>query len=89
MKYPIYQVDAFAVKPFKGNPAAVVMLEESHPGSWMQSVAQEVNLSETAFLRPKGHDYELRWFTPRLKSIYAGMPPSPAPTFFMNLAFTT
>ncbi|MGI6258852.1 MAG: PhzF family phenazine biosynthesis protein [Anaerolineaceae bacterium] len=64
MKYPIYQVDAFAVKPFKGNPAAVVMLEESHPGSWMQSVAQEVNLSETAFLRPKGHDYELRWFTP-------------------------
>ena len=64
MKYPIYQVDAFAIKPFKGNPAAVVLLEESRNEQWMQEVAQEFNLSETAFLRPKGPDYELRWFTP-------------------------
>lgn len=64
MKYSIYQVDAFAVKPFKGNPAAVMLLEEVKSDRWMQSVAQEINLSETAFLRPKGHDYELRWFTP-------------------------
>lgn len=64
MKYPIYQVDAFAIKPFKGNPAAVVLLEENRNDQWMQDVAQEFNLSETAFLRPKGQDYELRWFTP-------------------------
>ena len=64
MKYPIYQVDSFAIKPFKGNPAAVLLLEDVRSDNWMQSVAQELNLSETAFLRPKGHDYELRWFTP-------------------------
>jgi PhzF family phenazine biosynthesis protein len=64
MKYPIYQVDAFSVKPFNGNPAAVMLLENERSSQWMQSVAQEINLSETAFLCPKGHDYELRWFTP-------------------------
>ncbi|MDD2522040.1 MAG: PhzF family phenazine biosynthesis protein [Anaerolineaceae bacterium] len=64
MKIPFYQVDSFAVKPFKGNPAAVIMLEDTREDSWLQAVAQEINLSETAFLRPKGHDYELRWFTP-------------------------
>ncbi len=64
MKFPFYQVDAFAVKPFKGNPAAVILLEDSREDGWLQAVAQEINLSETAFLRPKGHDYELRWFTP-------------------------
>lgn len=64
MKFPFYQVDAFTVKPFKGNPAAVIMLEDIREDSWLQAVAQEINLSETAFLRPKGHDYELRWFTP-------------------------
>jgi PhzF family phenazine biosynthesis protein len=64
MKFPFYQVDAFAVKPFKGNPAAVILMEDTREDSWLQAVAQEINLSETAFLRPKGHDYELRWFTP-------------------------
>ena len=64
MKIPFYQVDAFAVKPFKGNPAAVIMLETFRDDNWLQSVAQEINLSETAFLCPKGHDYHLRWFTP-------------------------
>lgn len=64
MKFPFYQVDAFAVKPFRGNPAAVILMEDTREDSWLQAVAQEINLSETAFLRPKGHDYELRWFTP-------------------------
>jgi len=64
MKFPFYQVDAFAVKPFKGNPAAIIMMEDAREDSWLQAVAQEINLSETAFLSPKGHDYELRWFTP-------------------------
>lgn len=64
MKYPIYQVDAFAVQPFKGNPAAVCILEKPKEADWMQSVAAEMNLSETAFLYAKKDDYELRWFTP-------------------------
>ena len=62
----LYQVDAFADKPFKGNPAAVCLLDAPRPDSWMQALAAEMNLSETAFLllesdRPSWH---LRWFTP-------------------------
>lgn len=64
MKYPIYQVDAFTVSPFSGNPAAVVLLEHPKEDHWMQAVASEMNLSETAFLLAKGDDYSLRWFTP-------------------------
>ncbi|HNY84828.1 MAG TPA: PhzF family phenazine biosynthesis protein [Anaerolineaceae bacterium] len=64
MKYPIYQVDAFTVSPFSGNPAAVVLLDRSKEDDWMQAVASEMNLSETAFLLAKGDDYSLRWFTP-------------------------
>lgn len=67
MKIPFFQVDSFAIKPFRGNPAGVVLLESARDDNWMQSVAQEVNLSETAFLCPKGHDYELRWFTPTIE----------------------
>lgn len=63
-KYTIYQVDAFTLKPFKGNPAAVCILPVEKDNEWMQAVAQEMNLSETAFLLPKGNDYLLRWFTP-------------------------
>src|SRR2546422_5958697 len=48
---PIFHVDAFAEKPFEGNPAAVCLLREERPDSWMQSVAAEVNLSTTAFVR--------------------------------------
>lgn len=64
MKYPVYQVDAFTVKPFAGNPAAVILLDRPKDEAWMQSVASEMNLSETAFLFAKGGDYALRWFTP-------------------------
>lgn len=64
MKIPIYQVDSFSVKPFKGNPAGVCLLEQPRDPAWMQAVAAEMNLSETAFLCPKGDDYLLRWFTP-------------------------
>jgi PhzF family phenazine biosynthesis protein len=64
MKYTIFQVDAFSVKPFKGNPAAVCILPKLKDSAWMQAVAQEMNLSETAFLFPKDNDYLLRWFTP-------------------------
>jgi PhzF family phenazine biosynthesis protein len=61
---PIWQVDAFAERPFTGNPAAVCLLEEESNPSWMQSVAAEMNLSETAFVRPLAEGFELRWYTP-------------------------
>jgi len=64
VSFPLFQVDAFASKPFWGNPAAVCLLPEACDASWMQQVAAEMNLSETAFLYPKGPGYDLRWFTP-------------------------
>ena len=65
MKIPIYHVDAFAVEPFRGNPAAVCLLQSPRSVEWMQNVAAEIALSETAFLVPKGDGYHLRWFTPK------------------------
>ena len=61
---PIYQVDAFAQAPFQGNPAAVCLLNQEADANWMQNIAAEMNLSETAFLFPKNESYGLRWFTP-------------------------
>lgn len=60
----ILQVDAFTDRPFAGNPAAVCVLPAAADAGWMQSVAAEMNLSETAFLYPTGKGYQLRWFTP-------------------------
>jgi len=60
----ITQVDAFADRPFAGNPAAVVVLAEPRPDAWCQDVAREMNLSETAFLVPARDGFSLRWFTP-------------------------
>ena len=62
---PLYQVDAFSDRPFKGNPAGVCLLPEAQPESWMQAVAAEMNLSETAFLVKNGAVFDLRWFTPK------------------------
>jgi PhzF family phenazine biosynthesis protein len=67
MRAPIYQVDAFAVRRFAGNPAAVVVLEAFPDDVVMQAVAMENNLAETAFLVKDGGDYRLRWFTPKLE----------------------
>ena len=64
MKLPIFQVDAFAEVLFKGNPAAVVPLEEWPEEKLMQSIAMENNLSETAFFVPSRLGFEIRWFTP-------------------------
>lgn len=63
----IYQIDAFTDKPFTGNPAAVCFLESRKENSWMQNVATEMNLSETAFFWPKESGYELKWFTPTME----------------------
>jgi PhzF family phenazine biosynthesis protein len=60
----ITQVDAFTDRPFGGNPAAVCVLDRPADERWMQLVAMEMNLSETAYLHPEGPDYRLRWFTP-------------------------
>ena len=60
----ILQIDAFTDRPFAGNPAAVCLLEEEQDADWMQAVATEMNLSETAFARPLDDGFELRWFTP-------------------------
>jgi PhzF family phenazine biosynthesis protein len=61
------QVDAFSDRPFAGNPAAVCLLEEERDAGWMQSVAAEMNLSETAFVRGLDDGFELRWFTPAIE----------------------
>lgn len=65
MKIPIYQIDAFAERPFEGNPAAVCPLERWLPDPVLQSIAMENNLSETAFFVSLGNgEYHIRWFTP-------------------------
>jgi len=64
MGLAIYQVDAFTDRPFAGNPAAVCILPEPGDDGWMQSVAKEMNLSETAFLLRQADGFDLRWFTP-------------------------
>jgi PhzF family phenazine biosynthesis protein len=67
MKLPYFVVDAFAEKPFCGNPAGVCLLTKWLSDAAMQNIAAENNLSETAFLVPRGGDYELRWFTPTIE----------------------
>jgi PhzF family phenazine biosynthesis protein len=64
MEINIYQVDAFASSMFSGNPAAVCPLDEWLTDIQMQNIAEENNLSETAFFVPEGEGYRLRWFTP-------------------------
>ncbi len=63
----LLQVDAFTDKPFAGNPAAVCLLSGPRDERWMQQVAQEMNLSETAFLYRQGDGFHLRWFTPTVE----------------------
>jgi PhzF family phenazine biosynthesis protein len=67
MSLTIYQVDAFTSKPFAGNPAAMCILPEPGDAQWMQQVAMEMNLSETAFLYKQEDGYNLRWFTPAVE----------------------
>ena len=67
MSLDLYQVDAFTDRPFGGNPAAVCLLPDPREAEWMQLVAREMNLSETAFLHPVSESeggWRLRWFTP-------------------------
>jgi len=63
----IFKVDAFTDRPFRGNPAAVCILSGPADEGWMQGVAREMNVSETAFLVKRGEDFDLRWFTPTVE----------------------
>ncbi len=67
MTLSFYQVDAFASRPFSGNPAAVMPLPEWLPDETLQAIAAEHNLAETAFFVPQGRDFHLRWFTPTVE----------------------
>lgn len=68
MTIPIYQVDAFTHEYFSGNPAAVCLLRsQNYSESWMQSVAAEMNLAETAFVTATDNGFLLRWFTPKVE----------------------
>src|SRR5512136_1115944 len=67
MGIPIFQVDAFTEEPFKGNPAGVCLLRGPAEAGWMQNVAAEMNLAETAFPLPEGDGFRLRWFTPKVE----------------------
>jgi PhzF family phenazine biosynthesis protein len=72
MGLAIVQVDAFTDKPFAGNPAAVCILPAPRDERWMQDVAREMNLSETAFLHRENDGYRLRWFTPTVEVALCG-----------------
>jgi PhzF family phenazine biosynthesis protein len=72
MGLPLFHVDAFADRPFTGNPAAVCLLERPAEEAWMRQVAAEMNLSETAFVCPGADAYSLRWFTPTVEVALCG-----------------
>src|SRR5207237_287583 len=72
MALRIVQVYAFANRAFRGNPAAVCVLPAARGEAWMQDVAREMNLAETAFLHPENGDYRLRWFTPAVEVALCG-----------------
>ncbi len=76
MGIPLYQVDAFASRRFEGNPAAVCILDAFREDAWLQNLASEMNLAETAFVvrRPDG-DFDLRWFTPGVEVDLCGHAP--------------
>lgn len=63
----LLQIDAFTSEPFRGNPAAVCLLDRERDARWMQDVAAEMNLSETAFLLARDDGFSLRWFTPAVE----------------------
>lgn len=67
MSVPLFQVDAFASEAFRGNPAAVCLLDTPASEPWMRNVAAEMNLAETAFVVPEGDAFGLRWFTPTVE----------------------
>jgi PhzF family phenazine biosynthesis protein len=72
MKIPLFYVDAFTSEVFKGNPAAMCMLESWLPDEILQSIAAEHNLSETAFVVKKDDFFQIKWFTPKAEVFLCG-----------------
>jgi PhzF family phenazine biosynthesis protein len=72
MAIPITVVDAFTDRPFAGNPAAVCLLDRPRPEVWLQDVAREMNLPETAFLLPEEDGFRLRWLSPAMEMDLCG-----------------
>lgn len=72
MRLPIWQIDAFAEGPFRGNPAAIVQVGDWLPDALMQAIAAENNQTTTAFLRRRGDGFALRWFTPTIEEKICG-----------------
>ena len=72
MTIPLVHVDAFTDRPFAGNPAAVCILPAWKKDRWLQGVAAEMNLAETAFLVKQPDHFELRWFTPTVEVALCG-----------------
>jgi PhzF family phenazine biosynthesis protein len=72
MTIPLFHVDAFTDRPFGGNPAAVCLLPAWRPDRWLQAVAREMNLSETAFLVKQSDHFDLRWLTPTVEVALCG-----------------
>ena len=72
MEIPLYQIDAFTGRTFGGNPAAICPLDTWIDDGLMQKIAEENNLSETAFFVKSGTVYEIRWFTPKIEIELAG-----------------
>ncbi|WP_210530219.1 PhzF family phenazine biosynthesis protein [Rubellimicrobium arenae] len=72
MMRPIFLVDAFADRPFAGNPAGVMILDSALPARVMQSIAAEMNQAETAFATRRGRAWDLRWFTPTQEVAFCG-----------------
>ena len=69
----LFQIDAFTDAPFKGNPAAVCLLDGATVDeTWMQNVATEMNLSETAFVQRQDGDWSIRWFSPTIEIALCG-----------------
>src|SRR5260370_29704440 len=68
----LLQIDAFTEKPFRGNPAAVCLLDSARDDAWIQSLAAEMNLSETAYLARQDDGWSLRWFTPVVEVALCG-----------------
>src|SRR5687768_8382540 len=68
----LLHIDAFTSQPFRGNPAAVCLLDRERDETWMQSVSAEMNLPNTAFLVPRDGGFLLRWFTPSTEVALCG-----------------
>src|SRR5277367_2160708 len=67
MTIPLFHVDAFTDRPFAGNPAAICLLPSWKEAGWLQAVAREMNLAETAYLVKQPDHFDLRWFTPTVE----------------------